>query len=57
MFANLLLYPLITEFLTAFDYFVFGTAMGYMGLFGMLADLGMSPLFQNAFFKPLFNVN
>lgn len=51
MFANLLLYPLITEFLTAFDYFVFGTAMGYMGLFGMLADLGMSPLFQNAFFK------
>jgi len=26
------------------------TAMGYMGLFGMIADLGMSPLFQNAFF-------
>ncbi|MFT4682886.1 MAG: O-antigen/teichoic acid export membrane protein [Yoonia sp.] len=51
MFANLLLYPLISEFLTAYDYYVFGTAMGYMGLFGMIADLGMSPLFQNAFFK------
>ncbi len=59
MFANLLLYPIISEFLTTFDYFVFGTAMGYLGMLMMLADLGMSPLFQNAFFKkgtryPLF---
>ncbi len=51
MFANLLLYPIISEFLTTFDYFVFGTAMGYLGMLMMLADLGMSPLFQNAFFK------
>ena len=51
MFANLLLYPIISEFLTSFDYFVYGTAMGYLGLLSMIADLGMSPLFQNAFFK------
>lgn len=51
MFANLLLYPIISEFLTPFDYYVFGTAMGYIGLMSMVSELGMSPLFQNAFFK------
>lgn len=51
MFANLLLYPIISEYLVSFDYFIFGTAMGYIGLVSMIADLGMSPLFQNSFFK------
>lgn len=51
MFANLLLYPIISEYLVKFDYFVFGTAMGYIGLTSMFADLGMTPLFQNSFFK------
>lgn len=51
MFANLLLYPIISEFLTPFDYYVFGTAMGYIGLLTMAGELGMTPLFQNAFFK------
>ncbi len=51
MFANLLLYPLISEFLTAFDYFVFGTMMGYLGLMSMVGDLGMHALFQNSYYK------
>lgn len=51
MFANLLLYPIISEHLTTFDYFVYGTAMGYIGLLTMIGDLGMPPLFQNTFFK------
>lgn len=51
MFANLLLYPLISEHLSSFDYYIFGTAMGYLGMLMMLSDLGMTPLFQNAFFK------
>ncbi len=51
MFANLALYPIISEFLTPYDYFVYGTAMGYIGLLGMIGELGMSALFQNTFFK------
>lgn len=51
MFANLLLYPFIAEFLTTFDYYVFGTALGYLGLVNMMGDLGMTALFQNSFYK------
>lgn len=51
MFANLLLYPIISEHLTSFDYFVYGTALGYLGIVNMVSDLGMTALFQNAFFK------
>lgn len=51
MLANLLLYPFISEYLTSFDYYVFGTALGYLGLVNMVGDLGMSMLFQNSFFK------
>lgn len=51
MLANLLLYPLISEHLTGFDYYVFGTALGYLGLVNMAGDLGMTALFQNSYFK------
>lgn len=51
MFANLALYPIISEFLTPFDYYVYGTTMGYIGMLSMFADLGMTALFQNSFFK------
>lgn len=51
MLANLLLYPIISEYLTSFDYYVFGTALGYLGLVNMAGDLGMTALFQNSFFK------
>lgn len=51
MFANLALYPIISEFLNPYDYFVYGTAMGYIGLLGMIGELGMTALFQNTYFK------
>jgi len=51
LIANIFVLPLITPFLTAFDYGVFGLTYAYINGFSFLSDLGMSVLFQNSFFK------
>src|SRR5690606_21166951 len=50
-FANLLVLPVITQYLTPLDYGVYGTLLAYMGLMQGLRSLGFDVLFVNSFFK------
>lgn len=50
-FANLLVLPVITQYLTPLDYGVYGTLLAYMGLMQGLKSLGFDVLFVNSFFK------
>lgn len=43
--------PIITKYLTPFDYGIFGIISSYTGLIGGLQELGLSILLVNAFYK------
>ena len=45
-FANLLVLPVITQYLTPLDYGVYGTLLAYMGLMQGLQSLGFDVLFN-----------
>ena len=49
--ANIILLPIITQYLTTTDYGVYGTIMAYNGLLLGVKTLGFDVLFVNAFFK------
>lgn len=49
--ANILVLPIITQFLTAVDYGVYGTLLAYSGLLSGLKMLGFEVLLVNSFFK------
>jgi O-antigen/teichoic acid export membrane protein len=49
--ANILLLPIITQYLTPLDYGVYGTIMAYNGLLIGVKTLGFDVLFVNTFFK------
>ena len=49
--ANILVLPIITQFLTAEDYGIYGTLLAYSGLLGGLKMLGFDVLLVNSFFK------
>jgi O-antigen/teichoic acid export membrane protein len=48
---NIVMYPLISEFLVAEDYYIFGTILGYVGMVTFVCDLGLVSLFDLSFFK------
>ena len=50
-FANLLVLPIITQYLTPLDYGVYGTLLAYTGLMQGLKSLGFDVLLVNTFFK------
>lgn len=50
-FVNLLVLPIITQYLTPLDYGVYGTLLAYMGLMQGLKSLGFDVLLVNTFFK------
>lgn len=50
-FANLLVLPVITQYLTPLDYGIYGTLLAYVGLMQGLKSLGFDVLFVNSFFK------
>lgn len=50
-FANLLILPIITKDLTAFDYGISGTIYAYTGALGALSNLGLTIILTNSFFK------
>lgn len=49
--ANILVLPIITQFLTSTDYGIYGTLIAYSGLLGGLKMLGFDVLLVNSFFK------
>lgn len=49
--VNILVLPLITPFLSATDYGVYGLVTAYLGVLGGLAELGMSIVLVNTFYK------
>lgn len=49
--ANLLVLPIITQFLTATDYGIYGTLLAYSALLGGLKRMGFDVLLVNSFFK------
>jgi O-antigen/teichoic acid export membrane protein len=49
--ANLLVLPIITQFLTATDYGIYGTLLAYSALLGGLKKMGFDVLLVNSFFK------
>jgi len=49
--AGIFVLPLITPFLTSTDYGIYGLITAYTAAFGALADLGMSVVMVNSFFK------
>lgn len=49
--ANILVLPIITQFLTAEDYGIYGTLLAYSGLLGGLKTMGFEVLLVNSFFK------
>jgi O-antigen/teichoic acid export membrane protein len=49
--ANILVLPIITQFLTAADYGIYGTLLAYSGLLSGLKMLGFDVLLVNSFFK------
>ncbi|MDC1452253.1 oligosaccharide flippase family protein [Vicingaceae bacterium] len=49
--ANILVLPIITQFLTAEDYGIYGTLLAYSGLLGGLKTMGVEVLLINSFFK------
>ncbi|MFM1932372.1 MAG: hypothetical protein RL226_1675 [Bacteroidota bacterium] len=51
MFANLLLLPIISTYLTKEDYYVFGTVLAYGSVISVMSNFGLIPSLQNAFFK------
>ena len=51
LFANILILPFITPFLTKEDYGIFGLTYAYIGAFNAFSMLGVEALIQNAYFK------
>jgi O-antigen/teichoic acid export membrane protein len=51
LLVNIFILPIITPYLTANDYGIYGLALAYTGALSALANLGFIPLFQNSFFK------
>lgn len=51
LLVNIIILPIITPYLTANDYGIYGLALAYTGIFSSIANLGFIPLFQNSFFK------
>jgi O-antigen/teichoic acid export membrane protein len=49
--ANLLVLPVITQYLTPLDYGVYGTLLAYSALMGGVKKLGFDVLLVNAFYK------
>jgi O-antigen/teichoic acid export membrane protein len=49
--ANLLVLPIITQFLTPSDYGIYGTLLAYSALMGGVKKLGFDVLLVNAFYK------
>ena len=49
--ANIIVLPIITQFLTAKDYGIYGTLLAYSGLLSGLKMLGFEVLLVNSFFK------
>jgi O-antigen/teichoic acid export membrane protein len=50
-FANIIVLPLITPFLTSLDYGVYGTLLAYTGLIQGFKSLGFEILMVNTFYK------
>lgn len=51
LLVNIIILPIITPYLTANDYGIYGLTLAYTGVLSSLADLGFTTLFQNTFFK------
>ena len=51
LFANILILPFITPFLTKEDYGIFGLTYAYIGAFNAFSMLGVEALIQNSYFK------
>lgn len=49
--VNILILPIVTQYLTPLDYGVYGTLLAYIGLLEGIKSLGFDVLFVNAFFK------
>lgn len=49
--ASLFILPVITRYLTAFDYGVYGIVTSYVGILIVLNDLGFGVVLTNSFFK------
>lgn len=49
--ANFLVLPIVTQYLTAVDYGIYGTLLAYSGLLGGIKSLGFDVLLVNSFFK------
>ena len=49
--VNLLLLPLITPFLTPFDYGIWGVITSYSGLFITIAPLGLNLFLTNSYYE------
>src|ERR1700753_1480062 len=44
-------YPVLTRYLTANDYGIYGLATAYIGLISILKELGFTLIFVNTFYK------
>ena len=51
LIANIVILPIITPFLTKFDYGIYGLTYAYLGGFSAFSLLGIHVLLQNSFFK------
>lgn len=51
LIANIIILPIITPFLTKFDYGIYGLTYAYLGGFSAFSLLGIHVLLQNSFFK------
>ncbi len=51
LLANIIILPIITPYLTTFDYGIYGLVFAYISGLSFLSDLGLTVLFQNSYFK------
>ncbi len=51
--VNILILPIITQFLTPLDYGIYGTLLAYTGLLQGVKNLGFDVLLVNSFFKKI----
>lgn len=49
-FANILVLPIITPFLTSIDYGIYGALTSYVGMLSGLSELGLSVILVNTFY-------
>lgn len=51
LFANIIILPIITPYLTKYDYGIYGLTFAYLGGLSAFSMLGIQVLLQNSFFK------